>query len=158
MKHQAKMMVNLDHGCLQAYGKREAGALARSILHWLLRTSAYGGDGPKSVKPHTAKAGLGGKGLEPRRARSYPAWVPQPRMLAAAVGLPLDGPSISPEVDMFIEQAVIAVSRLNATLCAAITSGAQESVPVTAAWCSSKLHQHHIWACCMLLRVAWVQL
>ena len=152
------MMLNPDNGCPQAYGKREAGALARSVLHWLLRTSAYGGDGPKAVKPHTAKAGLGGKGLEPRGARSYPAWVPQPRMLAAAVGLPLDGPSISPEVDMFIEQAVIAVSSLHATLWAATTAGVQASVLVMAACRSSKLPPHHIWACCMLLRVACMHL
>ncbi|KAK9840241.1 hypothetical protein WJX74_006074 [Apatococcus lobatus] len=94
---------------LLAYGKREAGALARSVLHWLLRTSAYGGDALKSIKPHAAKAGLGGKGLEPRASKSFPAWVPQSRMLAAAVGLPPEGPAISPEVDMFVEQAVIAV-------------------------------------------------
>lgn len=109
-----------EHGCLQAYGKREAGALPRSVLHWLLRTTAYGSDGPKSLRPNAGKAGLGGKGLDPRGPKSPPAWVPQPQMLAAAVGLPAHGPSISPEVDMFVEQAVIAVGLASpATPCAA---------------------------------------
>ncbi len=56
---------------------------------------------------------MGGKGLEPRAGKALPAWVPQPRMLAAAVGLTPDGPSISTEVDMFVEQAVIAVRALS---------------------------------------------
>ncbi|KAK9867013.1 hypothetical protein WJX84_003646 [Apatococcus fuscideae] len=94
---------------LMAYAKREAGALARSVLHWLLRTSAYIVDAPKPATAPSSKAGLSGRGLEPRAGKALPPWVPQPRMLAAAVGLPPDGPTISPEVDMFVEQAVIAV-------------------------------------------------
>lgn len=78
-----------------------AGVVARSAAHWLLAGKAWG------VPPSGQPSSLASNGTQASTG-AYPPWVLDRPMICEALALPA-GKTICEEVEMFLEQAVIAV-------------------------------------------------
>ena len=83
---------------MQHCGALHAGVIARSAMHFLIAGKAW----TAVVSSTGAQQPAGGEAASP-------PWVLDRHMICNACALPASGPPIGDDVEMFLEQAVIAV-------------------------------------------------